>query len=150
MLLGMENTTQELRRIKSRLEGTIRSSQSELDVINKAIELVEREQGTSPKAFLLGTGENRDFAKLGLTEAIRKCVGSEFVIPSEVRDTMLMGGFPVPKAGKGRLLNYVFVTLKRLAKTGELDAGKKGGKFAVRRVPKTQSPVPQLSSAALN
>lgn len=133
----MENTTQELRRIKSRLEGAIRASQSELEVINKAIELVEREQGASPKALLLGTGGVRDFSELGLTEAIRKSVGTEFVIPSEVRDTLLIGGFPIPKAGKGRLLNYVFVTLKRLAKTGELDAGKKGGKFAVRRVPKT-------------
>jgi len=147
----MDNTTQELRRIKSRLEATIRSSQSELDVINKAIELVEREQGKPAKALFLSSGDNQDFAKLGLTEAIRKCVGSDFVIPSEVRDSMLMGGFPVPKGGRGRLLNYVFVTLKRLAKTGELDAGKKSGKFAVRRVPKTQpSPAPQASGVALN
>lgn len=148
----MDTTIQELRRIKSRLETTIRSSQSELDVINKAIELVEREQGR-PTVTLLGADaqtRTRDFAKLGLSDAVRKIVGGDFTTPFEVRDALLIGGFPVPKAGKGRLLNYVFVTLKRLASTSELEAGKKDGKFAVRRVPKGQLALSQAPSAALN
>ena len=149
----MDTTIQELKRIKSRLESTIRSSQSELEVIDKAIGLVEREQVIPKTLLVLDTDaqpRTREFAKLKLTDAIRKAVGNDFIIPSEVRDALLLGGFPLPKAGKGRLLNYVFVTLKRLANTGEMEGGKKDGKFAVRRAPKPQLALSQGSSVALN
>jgi len=149
----MNTTIQELTQIKHRLESTIRSCQTELDAINKAIELVQREQGG--KSTLISTDGSRkvnEFARLGLSDACRHVVGAEFISPSEVRDSLLLGGYPIPKKGKGRLLNYVFVTLKRLSDTGgEFERGKKNGKFAVRRFPAREATkLPETANLPLN
>jgi hypothetical protein len=134
----MSTTIQELTQIKTRIESMIRSYQAELDAINKAIELVQRErkdgQTVPIRGILPSRTTGREFAKLSLSDACRAAVPhNEFITPAEVRNAMLMGGFPEPTKGRGRLLNYVFVTLKRMASTGEFEKGLKDGKFAVRK-----------------
>lgn len=131
-------TIDELLRIREQLEGKMRMCQSELAAINKAIELVRRERLSLPASALQPSApsKTRELARLGLTDACREVVRNEFVTPLYVRDALLIGGFPVPKKGKGRLLNYVFVTLKRLCQEGgEFERGEVDGKFAVRLRP---------------
>lgn len=151
----MDNTIQDLTRIKTRLEATLRSCQSELDAINKAIELVEREHGGGGRPTLAspaapGTPKGRDLSKITLTEACRLSVVNEFRTPAEVRDAMLVGGFPLPTKGRTRLLNYVFVTLKRLSKSGEFERGQKDGKFAVRRPQRSTTEFGEMPNLPLN
>jgi hypothetical protein len=135
-------TIDELLRIREQIESKIRLCQSELGAINKAIELVRRERLSLPASALqLSTStKTKEFARLGLTDACREVVRNDFVTPLHVRDALLIGGFPVPKKGKGRLLNYVFVTLKRLCQEGgEFERGEVDGKFAVRLRPAPRS-----------
>lgn len=137
MISGMEAIDQ-LIRIKDQLENKLRSTQAELSAINKAIELVRREhlslpESTATPSPVLMSKRSNDISRMGLSDAIRAVIRFELVTPSQVRDSLLMGGFPVPKKGKGRLLNYVFVTMKRFAQGPEFERGEINGKFAVRR-----------------
>src|SRR5205809_7760459 len=124
MCIPME-AIRELQRVKDKLESQLRVIQSEIDAINKSIKVLERD---NPEEAVKG----RELRGLGITDAIRLSIRSELITPLKVRDQLLQAGFSFPK-GKLKLLNTVFSTMKRLAKTPEFEAGKVDGKFAVRR-----------------
>ena len=76
-------------RLKEKLQKQIRVLESELEAIDKAIHLLAREKGSA------GPGGHSDakFKKLGLSDACRQIVGSEWILPSEVRNQMMQGGY---------------------------------------------------------
>jgi len=97
----------ELTRLRERIQLQLRELQSELDAIDKAVQLLEREGRRSASSV-----NEKQFAKFGLSDAVRKIVGDEWISPTEVRDVLMQGGYP--NKGKGKLLGSVFATLKRL------------------------------------
>jgi hypothetical protein len=101
----------ELVRLRERIQVQLRELQLEFDVVNKAIQLLERE----------GQPEVNDkrFAKMGLSEACRQIVNGDWITPSGVRDILMRGGFK--NENKSKLLGYVFATLKRLQQASEFE-----------------------------
>jgi isoaspartyl peptidase/L-asparaginase-like protein (Ntn-hydrolase superfamily) len=127
----------ELERIRERLGGQLRVLQSELDAVNKAIQLLQREQASA------GTpAEAQRFAKAGLAESIRQVVGTVFTVPRQIRNRMLEGGYRAPS--KAKLLNAVYATCKRLAEKGEFEAGKVDGKLAFRKKGQPEERTPPM------
>ena len=55
----------------------------------------------------------------------------EWITPSLVRDSMLSGGYRIEDSSK--LLGYVFATLKRLAKKGDLEGKRIDGRLRYRK-----------------
>jgi len=115
----------ELIRLREKLRAQISVLESEMATVDKAIQLLERENHSGAA----GTQDKR-FHKLGLSDACRQIVGSEWISPAEVRDQMMRGGFK--NHNKSKLLGSVFATLKRLAKN-ELEGKKMDGKMKYRK-----------------
>ncbi len=122
----------QLNRLKERLEGQLHTTRTELDAVDKALQLLEREQSAEP----LAAGDKR-FARLGLSDSCRQIVGEEWTTPLEVRNRMLQGGYQSKNKKKANLLNAIYATLKRLAESGTFEAGKKNGKLAFRKKVRT-------------
>ncbi len=99
---------QELKRLKEKLNAQITALQSEMAIIDKAIQLLEREGKSSPAA----TQQGKYFRTVGLSDAIREIVAAEWISPTEVRDRLMRGGYP--NKDKSKLLGSVFATMKRL------------------------------------
>src|ERR1700751_3218841 len=99
----------ELLIVRERLQSQIRALEGEVDAVNKAIKVLERED---PETAM----KTKQLGNLGTTDAIRRLIGSEFVTPITVRDQLILGGFPC-RNGKQRLLNVVWATMKRLGKS---------------------------------
>jgi len=117
---------QELIQLKGRLQSQISVLESEMATVDAAIQLLEREHNSGAT----GLHDNR-FRKLGLSDACRQTVGSDWILPSEVRNQMMNGGFKA--ADKSKLLSSVFATLKRLSTKGELEGKKIDGKMKYRK-----------------
>src|ERR1700683_2611063 len=119
--------TQELLQLKVKLQKHIFVLQAELETVDKAIQLLERED-RAPGA----TGpQDRRFSKLGLSDACRQIVAAEWISPAEGRNSMMQGGFK--HDSKGKLLGSVFATLKRLAAKGEMEGKKVDGRMKYRK-----------------
>jgi hypothetical protein len=117
---------EELTKLKERLRRQISVLESEMATVDKAIGLLEREHQQSETAG----PQDRRFRKLGLSDACRQIVGSEWISPMEVRDHMMNGGYK--SDDKAALLASVYVTLKRLAMK-ELEGRKVDGKMKYRQ-----------------
>ncbi len=118
--------TRELVRIKQRKQDQLRELQVEVDAIDKAVELLERESQSEGS-----TSTSKEFAKTGFADGCRSIVGPEFVTPLEVRDRLIRGGFK--HESKSKVLSGVYATLKRLAgPNGPFEAGTMNGKKAYR------------------
>jgi hypothetical protein len=100
---------QELLQLKERLQRQIAVLQAEMASVDKTIQLLEREG--RPTAMSAAIQDKR-YAKLGLSDAIRAILTDEFTLPSEIRNVMLSGGYSAPD--KASLLSSVFATLKRM------------------------------------
>jgi len=117
---------QELAQLKEKLQRHIAVLNAEMDTVDKAIRLLDRENESSGV-----TGhQDKRFAKVGLSDTCRQIVGNEWISPAEVRDVMMQGGYR--KADKGKLLGSVFATLKRLSKN-ELEGKRVDGKMKYRK-----------------
>jgi len=126
------DATKELLLLRERLESQLRVLQSEIDSINKAVKLLERERPSFERDKPEQAIKPKQFSSLGVTDAIRSILRGEFVTPLQVRDQLLLGGFP--HSGKSKLLNIVWATMKRLGQGDGYEIGTaNGGKFAVRR-----------------
>jgi hypothetical protein len=118
----------ELSDMRNKLENQIRTLKSELEAVEKTIQLLKRENATtSPR-----NAEDKSFSRIGLTEACRKSIGDEWISPSEIREQLLKRGFKTPN--KAKLLNAVFATLRRLAAKGEFEGQRIDGKLKYRKV----------------
>jgi hypothetical protein len=117
----------ELLLLRERLQSQLRTLQSEVEAVDKAIKVLEREH---PESAI----KTKELSSLGITDAIRRLVKSEYVSPVKVRDQLILGGFPCPK-GKSKLLNTVWSTMKRFEDSPEYEKGKVDGQFALRRKP---------------
>jgi hypothetical protein len=98
---------EELTQLRGRLSEQITALESEMAIVDKTIELLEREDRSSRTA-----SRAQRFRKVGLSDAIRQIVASEWVSPTEVRDELMRGGYP--NGDKSKLLGSVFATMKRL------------------------------------
>jgi hypothetical protein len=127
---------QELTRLKEKLQKHIAVLNAEMDTVDKAIRLLERE---SESGAMTGP-QDRKFRNMGLSETCRLIVGGEWISPTEVRDQMTHGGFK--NDDKSKLLAAVYATLKRLG-NNELEGKKVDGKMKYRK----RQPV-AMSSAA--
>lgn len=117
----------ELLQLKGKLQKQISVLESEMATVDKAIQLLERED-----RVVGATGsQDKRFRKLGLSDACRHIVDSEWISPAEVRNNMMQGGFK--NDDKAKLLGSVFATLKRLATKGELEGKKIDGKMKYRK-----------------
>jgi len=126
------DTIQELMRVRAGIQDQLRESQSELQAVDTTIKLLQRERQSN-----IETTNTKEFAKGGLSDACRGILGSELVTPLQVRDRLMLGGYPAKS--KSKLLSSVYATVKRLAMRGEIEAGKLGGKSAYRKKPPAQS-----------
>jgi len=121
---------QELLQLKERLQKQISVLEGEMATVDKAIQLLNREGKPGGVSAPIPPVQDKRFARMGLSEACREIVGAEWILPSEVRNQMLQGGFRTDdKAG---LLSSVFATLKRLA-TKDLEGAKIEGKMRYRK-----------------
>src|SRR5260370_6793541 len=99
---------QELMQLKEKLRKHIAELNAEMDTVDKAIRLLERESASGITGH-----QDRQFRNSGLSEACRQIVGAEWILPSEVRNKMMQGGYKsasknANKSGsKGRLLAAV-------------------------------------------
>jgi hypothetical protein len=117
----------ELSQVRNKLETQIRTLQSEMEAIDKAIQLVQRETAANnPKS-----APDKSFAKVGLTTACREMIGTEWITPFEIREQLLRRGFKTEH--KAKLLNAIFATLRRLAKKGEFESQRINDKLRYRR-----------------
>ena|ERR1700676_448886 len=116
----------ELMKLKEKLQKQISVLESEMATIDKAIQLLERED----KNGATGPQDQR-LRKYGLSDGIRQVVGSEWISPTEVRNGMMQGGYK--SKDKTKLLAAVFATLKRLAVKGEMEMKKLDGKMKYRK-----------------
>ena len=116
---------QELMQLKDRLQRQIAVLESEMATVDKAIQLLDREDQS-------GTTGPRDtrFRKVGLSDACRQIVSDDWISPTEVRNQLMQGGFK--NNDKSKLLAAVFATLKRLAKK-EFEGKKVDGKMKYRK-----------------
>lgn len=133
-------TIEKLQKLRDRLQSQLRIIQSEFDAVDKTIKLYEREFPESPV-------KTQELRSLGMTDAVRRIVKGEYVTPLKVRDQLIQGGFPCPN-GASNLLDTVWSTMRRLGTTSEYEAGKKDGKFVLRRrnMPKNASLTPQTEA----
>ena len=116
----------ELTKLQQRKHDQLCALQVEVDTIDKAIELLERENQSEGL-----TSTSKEFAKTGFADGCRSIVGPEFVTPPEVRDRLIRGGFK--HESKIKVLGGVYSTLKRLAgPNGPFEAGTMNGKKAYR------------------
>lgn len=118
---------QQLMQLKDKLLKQISILESEMATVDKAIQLLEREDRVTGAP---GPQDKR-FRKVGLSDACRQIVGSEWISPTEVRNAMMEGGFK--NADKSKLLGSVFATLKRLAVKGDLEAKRVDAKMKYRK-----------------
>ncbi len=116
---------QELMQLKTKLQQQISVLESEMVTVDKAIQLLEREDHSGAS----GPKDAR-FRKVGLSDACRQIVGSEWASPSEVREALMKGGYK--HESKAKLLGSVFATLKRLA-AKEFEGKKVDGKLKYRK-----------------
>ena len=125
-MLGHMEVTRELVKIKKRKQDQLRALQSEVDAIDKSIELLEREKQSGAS-----TGTSKEFANTGFADGCRSIVGPEFITPLEIRDRLISGGFK--HKSKTKVLGGVYATLKRLAgPNGPFETGTLNGKKAFR------------------
>jgi hypothetical protein len=117
----------ELIRLKQRIENDLRELQGKLDAVNQTMRLLERDGEAKPDIH-----RSREFANMGLAEACRAAIQTEFISPAEVRDLLVRGGFP-SSTGKTKLLNSIYATIKRLSEKGEFERGKANGRQVFRR-----------------
>ena len=115
----------ELTRIRGRLKLKLLDLEAEIDAVDRAIGLLEAEQSLSNVK-----ARSRRFVKMGLSEACREIIGSDYITPIEVRDMLRQGGYP--KSAKSKLLNSVYATLKRLT-ANDFEKGKVNGKTVFRK-----------------
>lgn len=115
----------ELTQLKERLKQQIAGLESEMATIDRAIQLLEREDQSSPNSL-----RRRRFRNVGLSDAIRQVVASEWISPTEVRDELMHGGYP--NEDKNKLLASVFATMKRLGASGGLEVKRVEGKLKYR------------------
>ena len=116
----------ELTKLQQRKHDQLRELQVEVDAIDKAIELLEREKQSEAL-----TGTSKEFAKTGFADGCRSIVGPEFITPLEVRDRLIRGGFK--HKSKSKVLGGVYATLKRLAgPKGPFDVGARDGRKVYR------------------
>ena len=125
------DTVTELRRLHRTLLDTLATVQLEVDSVNKAIEIFEREQNKlADQSARRANGE--EFSDMGLANSCRKIVGSKFISPLEVRNELVAGGYPI-KSTKGKLLGSVYATMRRDQKKGEFEARKEDGRWCFRK-----------------
>jgi hypothetical protein len=117
---------QELTRLKEKLQKHIAVLNAEMETVDKAIGLLERENESGATSG----PHDRKYRSMGLSETCRKIIGSEWISPAEVRDQMVRGGFKTEE--KSNLLAAVYATLKRLTKK-ELEGKKIDGKMKYRK-----------------
>ncbi|HTU40279.1 MAG TPA: hypothetical protein VMF10_01125 [Candidatus Aquilonibacter sp.] len=115
----------ELLKVRDRLTSQLRAIQSEVDAVEKAVKVLEREH---PEAAI----RTKELSNLGLSDAIRHLVQDKLVTTIKVRDLLIQGGFSYPQ-GKGKLLDVVWSTMRRLGRNPGYETGKVDGKFALRR-----------------
>lgn len=140
----MSRAIRELFRIKGQIEINMRAAQAELDAINKAIEVLRRAENQPSRAPSKPTPvpQSGEFVGLNLPDICRRVIGEDPMLPREVRDIMIQGGY-VPRLGPRRLLTDIHITLARLSKPGgDFVRGTKGGKFAFHKPPKEARLVP--------
>ena len=117
----------ELQGLKGRLEDKIRALRMELETVDKAIALLDRETPKPAEAPKI-----KGIGNMGVTDAIRSMIAFEFVTPLQVRDALTKSAFSYPN-GAAKLLNVVWATMQRLAESPAYEVGKVDGKFAVKR-----------------
>ena len=116
----------ELTRIRKRLHDQLRDLQVEVDAIDMAIKVLEREDEKEGSV-----SESDEFSNTGFADGCRSIVSPEFITPPEVRDRLILGGFK--HKDKTKVLSGVYATLKRLAgSNGPFESGKLNGKKAYR------------------
>lgn len=115
----------ELLQLKARLQKQIAVLQSEMVVVDKAIQLLERENHSETNG-----SQDKKFRKAGLSDACRQIVGDDWISPTEVRNELMQGGYP--NDDKSKLLAAVFATLKRLGKK-QMEGKKIDGKMKYRK-----------------
>jgi hypothetical protein len=108
----------ELIKIQDGLQKQMHDIQGELDAVKIAIGLLEKNRKESTNEM---RNESGRFASIGLSEACRLIVGSEFISPGEVRNLLREGGFE----NKENLFNNVHATLTRLSKGDKAEFEKK-------------------------
>ena len=100
--------------------------QGEVDAIDKAIKVLEREDEKEGSV-----SDSDEFSKTGFADGCRSIVGPEFITPLEVRDRLICGGFK--HKDKTKVLGGVYATLKRLSgSNGPFESEKLNGKKAYR------------------
>ena len=116
----------ELTKIRKRLHDQLRDLQVEVDAIDMAIKVLEREDEKEGSV-----SESDEFSNTGFADGCRSIVGPEFITPPEVRDRLILGGFK--HKDKTKVLSGVYATLKRMAgSNGPFESGKLNGKKAYR------------------
>ena len=115
----------QLLKAKEGLAARRREIDSELDAIDRAVRILQRDEQAQSDAI-----DTKRFKRAGLAEGCRLVVGSEWIAPVEVRDVLLAGGYQAKS--KTKLLNGVYATCKRLADT-EFDMADVGGKKKFRK-----------------
>jgi len=118
---------EELLEIKQRLLGRIDALQDELVIVDKSIQLIEREgKLESVRVQPLkndSPGTQGEFATMGLTDSCQQLLDSaDLRSPTEVRDLLIQGGYP--KTDRKKLLASVYATLKRLRVAGKVERRK--------------------------
>ncbi len=122
----MTQAIRELTKVRQRLHDQLHELQVEVDAIEKAINVLDREDQNDGSA-----STNKEFAKTGFADGCRSIVGSEFITPLEVRDRLIRGGFK--HKSKSKVLGGVYATLKRLAgPKGPFDVGARDGRKVYR------------------
>jgi len=115
----------ELMRLREKLQKQITVLESEMATVDKAIQLLNREEHPESN----GSHDKR-FRNVGLSDACRQIVGVDWISPTEIRNQLIQGGYK--NADKSKLLAAVFATVKRLAKK-ELEGKKLDGKMKYRK-----------------
>ena len=116
----------QLTKIGKRLHDQLRDLQVEVDAIDKAIKVLEREDEKEGSV-----SESDEFSNTGFADGCRSIVGPELITPLEVRDRLIRGGFK--NRDKAKVLGGVYATLKRLAgSNGPFEGGTLNGKKAYR------------------
>ena len=126
MFVRIMEAIRELTKLRQRKYGQLRELKVEVDAIDKAIELLEREKHREGL-----TSTSKEFSKTGFADGCRSIVGPEFITPLEIRDRLIRGGFK--HNSKTKVLGGVYATLKRLAgPNGPFENGTLNGKKAYR------------------
>ncbi len=139
----------QLANLRARLQQQIEQLQSEINIVDGAIKLLDRDNGLSKPLIAsistIGTAQTKRFKKMGLSDAVRDLVRGEYVSPTEIRDELPRGGYR--NSDSSKLLASVYATLKRLKKS-TLEASVIDGKvkYRQRESPPSKTSEPNSSS----